>query len=203
MSEDDFWSEWFRRRNLWPTMRRWWSEDFGNIFGEMEDFMERELSELSEKAPEDLVRETVLPSGAKVKQWGPFVYGYSMTVGPDGKPQIREFGNITPKTSRGRPSLDVKEKREPLADVVSSDGEVQIIVELPGVEKKDIKLRGTEDSMTVSVDTQQRKYFKKLDLPIKVNPKKAKSKYNNGVLEITLKKLEKKEEPEGEEINIE
>ncbi len=184
-------------------MRRWWSEDFGNIFGEMEDFMERELSELSEKAPEDLVRETVLPSGAKVKQWGPFVYGYSMTVGPDGKPQIREFGNITPITSRGRPSLDVKEKREPLADVVSSNGEVQIIVELPGVEKKDIKLRGTEDSMTVTVDTSERKYFKKIDLPIMVDPKKAKSKYNNGVLEITLKKLEKKEEPEGEEIKIE
>ena len=203
MSEDDFWSEWFRRRSLWPAMRRWWSEDFGDIFGEMEDFMERELSELSERAPEDLVHETVLPSGAKVKQWGPFVYGYSMTVGPDGKPQIREFGNITPKTSRGRPSLDVKEKREPLADVVSSDGEVQIIVELPGVEKKDIKLRGTEESMTVSVDTPERKYFKKLELPIKVDPKKAISKYNNGVLEITLKKLEKKEEPEGEEIKIE
>lgn len=203
MSEDDFWSEWFRRRSRWPTMKRWWSEDFDNIFSEMEEFMERQLNELSEKAPEDLIREKVLPSGAKVKQWGPFVYGYSMTVGPDGKPQIREFGNITPRTSRGRPSLDVKEKREPLADVVSSNGEVQIIVELPGVEKKDIKLRGTEDSMTVSVDTPERKYFKKLDLPMKVDPKKAKSKYNNGVLEIILKKLERKEEPEGEEIKIE
>ena len=38
---------------------------------------------------------------------------------------------------------------------------------------------------------------------MKVDPKKAKSKYNNGVLEIILKKLERKEEPEGEEIKIE
>jgi hypothetical protein len=25
---------------------------------------------------------------------GPFVYGYSMTIGPDGKPRVREFGNV-------------------------------------------------------------------------------------------------------------
>jgi HSP20 family protein len=203
LSEDDFWSRWFRRRSLWPSTRRWRLEDFGDIFGEMEDFMEKELGELSERAPEELVRETVLPSGAKVKQWGPFVYGYSITVGPDGKPEIREFGNIKPETRMGRPHLDVKEKTEPLIDVTTSDGEVQVVVELPGVQKKDIKLRGTEDSMTVSVDTPKRKYYKKMELPTKVNPKTAKPKYNNGVLEITIKRLEIKEEPEGEEIEIE
>jgi len=26
---------------------------------------------------------------------GPFVYGYSMTMGPDGKPIVREFGNVS------------------------------------------------------------------------------------------------------------
>jgi hypothetical protein len=61
-------------------------------------FMSREFSELSAKAPKELVRERTLPNGAEVKQWGPFVYGYSMTVGPDGRPRIREFGNIKPET---------------------------------------------------------------------------------------------------------
>lgn len=28
------------------------------------------------------------------EEMGPFVYGYSMTIGPDGKPKVREFGNI-------------------------------------------------------------------------------------------------------------
>jgi HSP20 family protein len=177
-------------------------EDIEDIFREMEDFMARELGELSEKAPKELVRERTLPSGAKVKQWGPFVYGYSMTVGPEGKPQIREFGNIKPGRRMGRPRLDVKERREPLADVMTTDGEVQVIVELPGVSKEDIKLRGTEESMTVSVDTPRRKYYKKLELPVKVDPKTAKSKYINGVLEVTIKKAEKEEEPEGEHIEI-
>jgi HSP20 family protein len=168
---------------------------------EMEDLMEREFSGLPEKIPEEYVRETRLPSGAVARQWGPFVYGYSMIVGPDGRPRIREFGNIKPETRMGRPSLDIKDKREPLADVVATNGEVQVIVELPGVAKNDIKLTGTEESIIVSVNTAERKYYKKLELPVKVNPKTAKSKYNNGVLEITVSKLEE-ERTEGDPINI-
>jgi HSP20 family protein len=203
LSEDDFWSRWFRRRSLRPFARSWISEDIEDVFREMEDFMAREFGELSMRAPKELVRERTLPSGARVKQWGPFVYGYSMTIGPDGRPQIREFGNIKPETRMGRPRLGIKERREPLADVITTDGEVQVIVELPGVSKEDIDLRGTEESMTVSVDTLGRKYYKKLEMPVKVNPKTAKSKYKNGVLEVTIQKQKKEEEPEGEEIKIE
>jgi HSP20 family protein len=104
----------------------------------------------------------------------------------------------------GRPSLDIKDKREPLADIVTTNGEVQVIVELPGVAKNDIKLTGTEaraQSIIVSIDTAERKYYKKLELPVKVNPKTARSKYNNGVLEITISKLEE-ERTEGYPINI-
>ena len=115
------------------------SEDIEDVFREMEDFMARDFNELSMKAPKELVRERTLPSGAKVKQWGPFVYGYSMNIGPDGRPQIHEFGNIKPEIGMGRPRLDIKEKREPLADVMTANNEVIIVIELPGVEKKDIK----------------------------------------------------------------
>jgi HSP20 family protein len=103
----------------------------------------------------------------------------------------------------GKPHLNIKDEREPLADVLSSDGEVQVIVELPGVSKGDINLRGTENSLTVSVDTSERKYYKKLELPVKVDPKSAKSRYTNGVLEITIKKLDKDKLPEGIRFQIE
>ena len=176
------------------------SEDIEDVFREMEDFMARDFNELSMKAPKELVRERTLPSGAKVKQWGPFVYGYSMNIGPDGRPQIHEFGNIKPEIRMGRPRLDIKEKREPLADVMTANNEVIIVIELPGVEKKDIKLQGTEDRLIVSVDTPQRKYYKNLEMPVKVDPKTAKSSYKNGVLEVTINKLE--EEVEGEPIEI-
>jgi len=170
------------------------------VFREMEEMMEEEFKELHKRAPRELVRERTLPDGTKVKEWGPFVYGYSMRVGPDGKPNIREFGNVRPETHMGRPRIDIKEKREPLVDVMTVNSEVKVIVELPGVEKEDVKLRGTENTLTISVDTPQRKYYKEVELPAKVDPKEAKTSYKNGVLEVTLRK--QKEKPKGEPIEI-
>jgi len=199
--EDDFWLQFLGRRALWPFNRGLIFRDFEDYFREMEDLLRREFGELVDRVPEELVRERTLPSGAKVKEWGPLVYGYSMSIGPEGKPQIREFGNIRPGTRMGRPRLEIKEKREPLADVITFSNKVQVVIELPGVEKKDIKLIGTENSMIVSVDTPQREYYKKLEMPVKVDPKTAKSLYKNGVLEVTIQKM-KEEEAEGEPIEI-
>jgi HSP20 family protein len=175
----------------------------------MEEMMDRELKEFTSRIPKDLVREHKLPDGSTAKEFGPFVYGYSMTIGPDGKPQIREFGNVKPAPRQERfgtrhvPRLDVKEEREPLVDVMSTDGEIKVIVELPGVEKEDIKLYGTERALTISVDTSQRKYYKEIELPAIVDAKAARSNYKNGVLEVTLpKKKEQKKPPKGEPIEV-
>ena len=168
----------------------------------MKEVIVKQFEKLSKNAPEDLQRELTLPDGTKVKNWGPFVYGYSVTVGPDGKPKVKEFGNFKAETRLGKPHMAVKDKREPLADVMDADSQVRVIVELPGVEKEDIKLSGTEDKLTISVDTPQRKYFKELELPAKVDSKKATSKYNNGVLDVTIPK-KKQEEAKSENINIE
>ena len=35
-------------------------------------------------------------SGAKIKRRRPFVYGYIVTIGPNGKPVIHKFGNFEP-----------------------------------------------------------------------------------------------------------
>ncbi len=199
MSWEDWWSKWFTRRGPFPRSN---FLSIDEVFKEMEEMMDRQFKELSKKAPKDLVRERTLPDGSKVKEWGPFIYGYSLTISPNGKPNVREFGNFKPETRMGRPRIDIKEKREPLADVMATDDEVKVIVELPGVEKEEIKLRGTENTLTISVDTPQHKYYKELELPTEVEPKKAKSSYKNGVLEVTLKKRIK-EEPKGEQIKIE
>ncbi|MGD8505536.1 MAG: Hsp20/alpha crystallin family protein [Candidatus Bathyarchaeota archaeon] len=198
MSERDWWSRWFKRGpfskgSLW---------DISGILGEMEEMMEREFAELSKKAPKELIRERILPDGTKMSEFGPFVYGYSVTVGPDGKPQIREFGNVKPETRMGRPNIDIKEKREPLVDVMADDGEIKVLVELPGVDKEDIRLHGTENRLTISVDTPQRKYYKEVELPAKVISQETKSSYKNGVLEVTLRRKEE-EKPKGEPIEVE
>jgi len=168
----------------------------------MEEAITKEFEKISKLAPEQLQREQTLPDGTTIRTSGPFVYGYSITVGPDGKPKVREFGNFKAQTRLGKPHMDVKDQREPLADVIPGDREIRVIVELPGVEKGDIKLSGTQDKLTISVDTPKRKYYKEVELPYKVDSKKATSKYKNGVLDITVPK-QKHKKTKGQNIKIE
>ena len=196
MPEEYGWS-----KKGWPFFRGGLG-DIEEAFKEMEEMMTKQFKNMSKISHEDLAREQTLPDGTQVKSWGPFVYGYSVTVGPDGKPKVTEFGNLNPQTSTRTPRLDPEEKREPLADVIPGENEVRVIVELPGVVKKDIKLSGTVDKLTISVDSPERKYYKEVKLPAKVDVKQAKSKYKNGVLDITVPKM-KEEQTESEPMKIE
>ena len=182
-SDNDDFPEWFKKRRN-PSKDPFFG-DIDNMFKEMEKMMDEELKNFTEKVPKEYVKERKLPDGSTVKELGPFVYGYSMKIGPDGKPEIQEFGNIK-KGLKGPP--EVKEEREPLVDIVETETEVRVVVELPGVEKTDIKLHGTEDSLDISVDTSQNKYYKEVQLPAKVRVKEAASTYKNGVLEVVITK---------------
>jgi HSP20 family protein len=195
MSIDDDYPEWFRKRRA----RDPFFGGIDDVFREMEKMMDEELKTFTQKVPKEYVKERKLPDGSTVKELGPFVYGYSMKIGPDGKPEIQEFGNIK-KGLKGTPQ--VKEEREPLVDIVETNGEIHVVAELPGVEKGDIKLHGTEDSLTISVDTSNYKYYKEVELPVKVRVREAHSSYKNGVLEVVLPKVESAGKPEGEPINI-
>ena len=169
----------------------------------MDALMEDMVKDFEKKVPENLIRERKLPDGGIVREMGPFVYGYSFSVGPDGKPKFREFGNVRPSRELGtaRPTLSVQGEREPLVDVIPSDEEIKVVAELPGVEKSDIQLNVSEDSMSISVDTETRKFRKDLDLPLNVDPDSANASYKNGVLEVTLKV--QKEKPKGKSVGIE
>lgn len=196
-SDDEDFPEWFRRRRH-PLDKDPFFGDIDRVLRDMEKMMEEEIKNFTSKVPKDYVRERKLPDGSTVKEWGPFVYGYSMKIGPDGKPEIREFGNIK-KSLKGP---EVKEEREPLVDIVETNDEVRIVVEMPGVEKSDIQLHGTEDALTISVDTPQYKYRKEVTLPAKVKVKEAKSTYKNGVLEVVIPKAETPKLPKGEPIDV-
>jgi len=208
MSGDEL-PKWFKkRRTRNPFFGNFFFGDVEDMMKEMEEMMEREFSQFKTRIPEDLKRERKLPDGSTIAEWGPFVYGYSMTIGPDGKSKIREFGNIKHSNESEvcgfkQPYLDIKEDREPLVDIVNTYGEIKVIIELPGVAKEDIKLSGTENKLTISVEAPERKYFKEIEVPAIIDPKKAKTSYKNGVLEVKLPKIEEKKKPDGEQIKIE
>ena len=196
-SNNDDYPEWFKKRR--NSSKDPFFGEIDDMFREMEKMMDEELKNFTEKVPKEYVKERKLPDGSTVKELGPFVYGYSMKIGADGKPEIQEFGNLK-KGLKGPPQ--VKEEREPLVDIMETNDDVHVVVELPGVEKTDIKLHGTEDELTISVDTPQYKYFKEIALPMKVKVKEANSTYKNGVLEVVLPKAEVLGKPKGEPIDI-
>ncbi|MMZ61831.1 Hsp20/alpha crystallin family protein [compost metagenome] len=77
-----------------------------------------------------------------------------------------------------------------------------MVAELPGVDKDKIKVRTTEDKVIIKAEG-EKKYYKEVELPAKVDPKSAKASYRNGVLEVKLKRLAPKEESEGFEVKVE
>ncbi len=113
------------------------------------------------------------------------VYGFTIkTAVGGGKPTMETFGNIK-KTPEGP---KVEEEREPLTDVFDEKEEIVIIAEMPGIEESDLKIDLKEDMLELSAERNSRKYRKELLLPVKVEKAKMKVKYNNGILEIRIKK---------------
>ena len=115
-----------------------------------------------------------------------------MTIGPDGKPKVREFGNIkSPLRSGGfiRTTPEISSEREPLADVTTTDKDVKVIVEMPGVTKSNIKISAYDSSVEVqTTEDAERKYHEVINLPEEADIETARSTYNNGILEIIFKK---------------
>jgi len=213
---DDWIRGFFSGRIGLPTLGRGgagglFGGDMSRQFDEMRQQMERMLEDqfkgIQSTAPKNLVKEYQTPEGAKVREVGPIVYGYSMTIGPDGKPKIREFGNIKHSARFGAPTSTasaplISGEREPLADITTTDKEVKVILEMPGVSKDKIKINAYDNSVEIKSDDPQRKYHEVIDLPPEADIETAKSSYRNGILEITFKKKEQTK-PKGKQINIE
>ena len=136
------WDDWFKR---FREGHGFFFPDIDRMMDEMEREMIEAFRDMEDTIPRDLVRFRHLPDGSMKKEYGPFVYGYSVKIGPDGRPIIREFGNIRPGLEKERgPPLSLRGSREPFIDVIVEADEVKVIAELPGVEKEDIQLSANE-----------------------------------------------------------
>ena len=98
------------------------------------------------------------------------------------------------------------EGRSPKVDIIDNDKDLLIRAELPGVNKKDLKISMTDNSVTIKATTSyeekeeksdyfrseisQGEYTRTVGLPADVDIEKAKSIFKNGVLELTVPKLE-------------
>ncbi|WP_202319091.1 archaeal heat shock protein Hsp20 [Archaeoglobus neptunius] len=161
---------------VWRRRRRDWDDEW-DIFDEF--FGRFRIDDIFEKMMRDI--EEVFRK-AEMGEIKPIVRGFSIRIGPDGKPEIREFGTKPTIRDTGI------EERKPLVDVIETDNEVQVIAEMPGVNKEDIELNATERSLEIRAEGENRKYYETVELPVEVEPDSAKARYNNGVLEVILRK---------------
>ena len=129
---------------------------------------------------------------------GPFYYGYTMTVGPDGKPVVKEYGNVKPSL------LPTSEHREPLAETIVDEKQklVKLVAEMPGVEKKDVKVVVENSHVQIDAEHGDRKYHAKVPIQYKVEQDSAKANYKNGILELTFK-LAETDKPKGKTLEVE
>ncbi len=162
-----------RRRSIFDLF----DEFFRELFSELDEEYYRIMEE---------IEEAMRRGEVETKVYGPYIYGFEVRIGPDGKPIIREFGNVR---RAGRKPV-ITEEREPLIDVFEEGDEITVIAEIPGVDKDKIKVEVSDDRrrLIIRASNANRKYYKEVELPAPVDPSSAKANYKNGVLEVKLKK---------------
>lgn len=102
--------------------------------------------------------------------------------------------------------------REPICDMYETDKEIITEIELPGIDKKDIKVNVSENEIEIKTETKnenkiedkkkgmyklERSYsgfYRKFNLPENANANNAEADYKNGILKIKVpkKKIEHK-----------
>jgi len=130
-----------------------------------------------------------------------YSFGYSITRGPDGRTEVKTFGD--PEFQRGLGFENPEEEwsktgkeegyQEPFADTIYHRGLVTVTLEMPGIGEEDLQIDSRDKTLEIRGQKGERKYYKQLDLEFPVDPQDAEVRCNNGIVEIRLKPLEKSE----------
>ena len=151
------------------------SEDTRKTLKDMLDELDRYFEDF-ENDMQRAVRERL--AGTRVFS-KPFVAGFQMKIGPEGKPSVQFFGD-NPQQGDGA--------RSPLTEQIVDQkaGTLKLVMDMPGVEKGDIQISATEDSTNVKAEKGPRKYGAEVAFRAKVDPDTGKAEFKNGVLEISF-----------------
>lgn len=105
------------------------------------------------------------------------------------------------------PEMTLPEMRMPKVDVIDRDSEIVVHAEVPGVDKKDIDISVSDNAVTIKGEMRHEEKEEKGDyyrceishgafsrtvtLPADVDSAKARASFKDGMLELTLPKMEK------------
>lgn len=163
-------------------------EDIDKEFEEAENMLNRMFRTVREMEPSAIAN-------------FPYYYGYQITVGPDGKPKVREFGNVRP-AARGL--VEQSGIREPMVDTAINEKENSLIItaEMPGVTKQDIKVNVADGFVSIHAEQGEKKYHTDIPVKVQLDDSSAKATYSNGILELKIK-LKQAPKLKGKEVKVE
>jgi len=181
---------------------RLWKDPWGigdRFFEQIDRELDREFSEAEDML--NRVFRTVGESGATASETLPYYYGYQITIGPEGKPHIREFGNVRPST---KGLVEQSTTRQPLVDTSINEKENVMIItaEMPGITKEDAKVTIDEGLVTIHAEKGNKKYHTELPVNKELDADSTKASYINGILELRIQ-LKKSIKSKSKEIKIE
>lgn len=94
----------------------------------------------------------------------------------------------------------------PTVDVVESEKDIRVTAEIPGIDEKNIEISVMGNALTISGEKKEEKeekgqtyhriersygsFSRTIPLPVEVDPDKTEAVYKNGVLTVTLPKVE-------------
>ena len=80
---------------------------------------------------------------------------------------------------------------EPLADLKIMTDVVKLSMDIPGVEKRNLELKVSEKTVIVKafavIGKRNVHYYRRIDLPVEIDPDSVKARLTAGVLEITAR----------------
>jgi HSP20 family protein len=153
------------------------SEERRKNLRDMLDELDRYFDEF-ERSLEEAVRSSVNMGQKAFSK--PVVTGMAMGFGPEGKPRIQFFGDnlVGPDGFRSPIYEQVVDEKE---------GNLRLLVELPGVEKEDVQISALEDKITLEATKGERLYRTEIVLQRDIDPDSGVASYRNGLLEVVFK----------------
>ena len=173
-------------------------DPFRKLLKRLLDELERLSRELREEDPGEL-------DSSDLEDRGIYFYGYTIRMGPDGKPVIREFGNVNMNLEDLHkilnkhlqdhigsvdPSLTMRLPNtlwEPLIDVFEEGDNIIVIAEAPGAKKEDIIVKLLSDRRRLLIHVKGL-YRKEILLQAPADIKSSKVVFKHNVLKVILKK---------------
>ncbi|MHA1718481.1 MAG: Hsp20/alpha crystallin family protein [Promethearchaeota archaeon] len=160
-----------------------------------EPIIKDDLSKDETQVRKDLYR--VYPHGKRA-------FNISYNPGSENRINIEDESQIDPITLKDfLQALDFVERKHvyyksadvnPFIDFFEDDEEIVIIVEIPGMQEDDIELRASPWDVDIyALGTRNKShYYRTIQLQSEIDPIRSKATYNEGILEVFLKKVKHK-----------